>query len=42
MTFLWLHFKGSVCVPFNFFLKKKAHFSESCKYSKKLVNHENL
>lgn len=23
MTFLWLHFKGSVCVPFNFFLKTK-------------------
>lgn len=20
MTFLWLHFKGNVCVPFNFFV----------------------
>lgn len=23
MTFLWLHFKGNVCVPFNLFLTKK-------------------
>lgn len=23
MTLLWLHFKGNVCVPFNFFLTKK-------------------
>lgn len=25
MTFLWLHFKGNVCVPFNFKTNKKTH-----------------
>lgn len=46
MTFLWPHFKGNVCVPFNFLLtkkkKKKAHSPESCKYPRKPVNHEIL
>lgn len=44
MTVLWPHFKGNVCVPFNFLVtkKKNALSPESCKYPRMPVNHEIL